>query len=80
MATVAELLSLPPARALLGTMTHDRTGLTGRYTMELDFLFPATGPGAAAPSPSLQVHRSRRPFENNGGCAWCLVRGRSKSL
>jgi uncharacterized protein (TIGR03435 family) len=47
LATVAELLSLPPARALLGTMTHDRTGLTGRYTMELDFVFPATGPGAA---------------------------------
>ena len=51
MATVAELLSLPPARALLGMMTHDRTALTGRYTMELDFLFPATGAGAAAPSP-----------------------------
>jgi len=51
MATVAELLSLPPARALLGTMTHDRTGLTGRYTMELDFPFPATGPGAAAAPP-----------------------------
>lgn len=49
MSTVAELLSLPPARALLGTMTHDRTGLTGRYTMELDFPFPATG--AAAPLP-----------------------------
>ena len=51
MATVAELLSLPPARALLGMMTHDRTGLTGRYTMELDFLFPATGPPAAGPPP-----------------------------
>lgn len=51
MATVAELLSLPPARALLGMMTYDRTGLTGRYTMELDFLFPATGPGAAAAPP-----------------------------
>jgi uncharacterized protein (TIGR03435 family) len=48
MATVAELLSLPPARALLGTMTHDRTGLTGRYTLELDFPFPTTGPGVAA--------------------------------
>ena len=51
MSTVAELLSLPPARALLGTMTHDRTGLTGRYTMELDFPFPATGPGGAAAPP-----------------------------
>ena len=51
MSTVAEVLSLPPARALLGMMTHDRTGLTGRYTMELDFLFPATGPAGAGPSP-----------------------------
>ena len=51
MSTVAELLSLPPARALLGMMTYDRTGLTGRYTMELDFLFPATGPAAAGPPP-----------------------------
>jgi uncharacterized protein (TIGR03435 family) len=49
LSTVAELLSLPPARALLGTMAHDRTGLTGRYTMELDFLFPATGTAAALP-------------------------------
>ncbi len=49
MATAAELLSLPPARALLGAMTYDRTGLTGRYTMELDFLFTATTPSAAAP-------------------------------
>ena len=60
MSTVAELLSLPPARALLGAMTYDRTGLTGRYTMELDFLFPATpqGAGAAAPEfagPSLST-------------------------
>ena len=55
MATVAELLSLPPARALLGTITQDRTGLTGRYAMELDYLF-AAGPPAAAPefgAPSL---------------------------
>jgi uncharacterized protein (TIGR03435 family) len=55
MATVAELLSLPPARALLGTITQDRTGLTGRYAMELDYLFTA-GPPAAAPefgAPSL---------------------------
>jgi uncharacterized protein (TIGR03435 family) len=51
MSTVAEVLSLPPARALLGMMTYDRTGLAGRYTMELDFLFPATGPGAPAAPP-----------------------------
>jgi uncharacterized protein (TIGR03435 family) len=47
MGTVAELLSLPPARALLGAMTQDRTGLTGRYAMELDYYF---APGAPAPA------------------------------
>jgi uncharacterized protein (TIGR03435 family) len=50
MFTIAELLSLPPGRAQLGTITHDRTGLTGRYTMELDYLFPANGPAAPAAS------------------------------
>ena len=50
MGTVAELLSLPPARALLGTITQDRTGLTGRYTMELDYPFnPAPQAASAAP-------------------------------
>jgi len=43
MSTVAEVLSLPPGRALLGTIVADQTGLTGRYTMELDYLFPAQG-------------------------------------
>lgn len=59
MATVAELLSLPPARALLGTITQDRTGLTGRYSLELDYLFTAGVPGATpefgAPSLSTVV-------------------------
>ena len=58
MVTVAEMLSLPPARALLGTVTQDRTGLTDRYTMELDYLFPVPTPGAAPPefaSPSLST-------------------------
>lgn len=40
MFTVAEVLSLPPGRALLGTIVSDQTGLTGRYTMELDYPFP----------------------------------------
>jgi uncharacterized protein (TIGR03435 family) len=48
MFTVAELLSLPPARRLLGTITQDRTGLTGRYTMELDYPFAPSGPAASA--------------------------------
>ena len=41
MGTVASLLSLPPARDLLGRFTQDRTGLTGRYTFDMDFIFPA---------------------------------------
>jgi uncharacterized protein (TIGR03435 family) len=49
MFTVAEVLSLPPGRALLGTIVADQTGLKGRYTMELDYPFPAQG-GAAAPA------------------------------
>ena len=49
MSTVAELLSLPPGRALLGTVTQDQTGLTGRYSMELDYTFPPTGPAAPPP-------------------------------
>jgi len=48
MFTVAEMLSLPPARALLGTITQDRTGLTDRYTMELDYPFAPPGPPAPA--------------------------------
>jgi uncharacterized protein (TIGR03435 family) len=50
MSIVADLLSLPPARALLGTITQDRTGLTGRYTMELDY--PFNPQGVAAPTSS----------------------------
>jgi uncharacterized protein (TIGR03435 family) len=42
MSTVASLLSLPPARALLGTITEDQTRLTGRFTLDLDYVFPPT--------------------------------------
>ena len=62
MSTVAGMLSLPPARALLGTISQDRTGLTDRYTMELDYQFapsPLAAPGAplefAGPSLSTAV-------------------------
>ena len=52
MSTVAQMLSLPPGRVLLGTITMDRTGLTGRYTLDLDYLFTgaATPPEFAGPS------------------------------
>jgi uncharacterized protein (TIGR03435 family) len=49
MVTVAGLLSLPPARALLGTITEDRTGLTDRYTMELDYMFPPSSSATVTP-------------------------------
>jgi uncharacterized protein (TIGR03435 family) len=51
MFTVAEVLSLPPSRALLGTIVADQTGLRGRYTMQLDYPFRAERPGdPAAPA------------------------------
>lgn len=55
MTLAAQVLSLPPARALLGTIVADQTGLTGRYTMELDYPFraqPAAG-AAAQPDPGV---------------------------
>jgi uncharacterized protein (TIGR03435 family) len=59
MVTVADVLSLPPGRALLGTITQDHTGLTDRYTMELDYVFPpSTSAGAPQPEfagPSLST-------------------------
>ena len=52
MSTVASLLSLPPARMLLGNITADQTGLTGRYTLDLDYVFP---PAPDAPSLSTAI-------------------------
>jgi uncharacterized protein (TIGR03435 family) len=51
MSTVAAMLSLPPARALLGTITQDRTGLIDRYTMELDYPFAPSPPAAPGTLP-----------------------------
>jgi uncharacterized protein (TIGR03435 family) len=55
--SAAELLSLPGARALLGTIVQDHTGVEGRYTMRLDYEFararpvdPAAQPEFAGPS------------------------------
>lgn len=55
--SAAELLSLPPSRALLGTIVQDKTGLKGRYKLHLDFDFapvrpvdPAAPPEFAGPS------------------------------
>jgi uncharacterized protein (TIGR03435 family) len=51
MSTVAAMLSLPPARVLLGTITQDRTGLTDRYTMELEYPFAPSLPAAPGALP-----------------------------
>jgi uncharacterized protein (TIGR03435 family) len=52
MYSAADLLSLPPSWGALGKVViEDRTGLTGRYTMRLEFPFPAWG----------QVVRSEHP-------------------
>ena len=58
MFSVAEVLSLPQARGLLDSrLTHDATGLKGRYTMVLEYQFagprpadPAAPPEFAGPS------------------------------
>ena len=52
MISAAELLSLPQSRRLLGGVLNDRTGLTGRYTMDLDYPFP---PPPDAPSLSTAI-------------------------
>jgi hypothetical protein len=47
--SVAEILSLPQSRVLLGGVTGDQTGLEGRYTMELDYPFPQRPADPTAP-------------------------------
>lgn len=47
MISAAQLLGLPQSRRLLGGVSIDKTGLTGRYTMELEYTFP---PPPDAPS------------------------------
>jgi len=51
MFSVAEVLSLPQARTLLGGLIGDRTGLKGRYTMDLDYQFapPRAADSGAVP-------------------------------
>jgi uncharacterized protein (TIGR03435 family) len=51
MFSVAEMLSLPQSRSLLGKIVDDQTGLKGRYTMDLDFPFAPQRPAdPAAPA------------------------------
>jgi len=51
MFSVAELLSLPQGRALLGGMVGDATVLKGRYTMDLDYQFPPPRPANPGTTP-----------------------------
>jgi uncharacterized protein (TIGR03435 family) len=56
MFSAADLLSLPMSRTLLGRVVQDRTGLTGRYKIDLDYPFVLprnSDPNAPDPRPSL---------------------------
>jgi len=68
MFNVAEMLSLPQSRGLLGNIVTDHTGLTGRFNMKLDYPFP---PPVVAPSLysavreqwGLKIERASGPFK-----------------
>ncbi len=51
MYSAADLLSLPQSRNILGRVVQDRTGLTGRYKMGLEYKFTAPRPLDAAVAP-----------------------------
>ena len=52
MFSAADLLSLPMSRILLGRVVQDRTGLTGRYRIDLDYPFvPARNSDPTLPDP-----------------------------
>jgi uncharacterized protein (TIGR03435 family) len=56
MFSAADLLSLPMSRTLLGRVVQDRTGLAGRYKIDLDYPFVLprnSDPTAPNPRPSL---------------------------
>lgn len=53
MFSVAEALSLPQGRPLVGDITGDRTGLTGRYTLELKYDFSPRRPADPAAPPEV---------------------------
>ena len=53
MFSVAEALSLPQGRPLVGNITGDRTGLTGRYTLELKYDFSPRRPVDSAAAPDV---------------------------
>jgi len=80
MFTVAEMLSLPPARALLDTITQDRTGLTDRYTMELDYPFAPPGPAAFAAPPEFAGPSLSTAVQEQFGLRLVPSKGRLKVI
>jgi hypothetical protein len=72
MSTVAQMLSLPPGRVVLGAITVDRTGLAGRYTLDLDYLFTGEAPPPDFVGPSLPT-----AIKEQWDCGWCRARGAS---
>lgn len=73
MFNVAEILSLPQSRNLLGTIVSDHTGLKGRYDLRLEFAFPPIGAPPTVVAPSLEsaireqwglkIERASGPFK-----------------
>jgi uncharacterized protein (TIGR03435 family) len=79
MVTVAEMLSLPPARALLGGVTQDRTGLTERYTLELDYFFPPS-PAAAQAQPEFAPPSLSTAVQEQWGLRLVPSKGQLKAI
>ena len=73
MFNVAEILSLPQSRSLLGTIVTDHTGLKGRYDLRLEFAFSPIGAPTTVVAPSLEsaireqwglkIERASGPFK-----------------
>jgi len=80
MLTVAEMLSLPPARALLGTITQDRTSLTDRYTMELEYPFASSPPAAPAALPEFAGPSLSTAVREQWGLRLVSAKGRLKVI
>jgi uncharacterized protein (TIGR03435 family) len=79
MFSVAEMLSLPQSRPLLGNITVDQTGLKGRYTMELDYPFPRV-PGATAASPEFALPSLSTAIQEQWGLRVIPSQGPFKSV
>jgi len=73
MFNVAEILSLPQSRGLLGTIVSDHTDLKGRFNLKLDYPFPPPGNPQPIAAPSLysavreqwglKIEKSSGPFK-----------------